>query len=106
MVVILGGGLAGMATAHFLGDTPHLVLEAEGSFGGLCRSREVAGFVFDYTGHLLHLRDPKIEAFVEELLPGVLEVSERRASIRTHGATLPFPFQANLHGLPSEVVAD
>ena len=24
--------------------------------GGLCRSREIDGYVFDYTGHLLHLR--------------------------------------------------
>ena len=60
MILILGGGLAGMSTAYHLGDTPHLVLEAQATPGGLCRSRDVNGFTFDYTGHLLHLRNEKI----------------------------------------------
>jgi len=106
MIVILGGGLAGLSAAYHLSDLPHLVLEAEGVPGGLCRSREVDGFVFDYTGHLLHLRDPRAQALVERLLPGAFRVIERRALIRTRGATLAFPFQANLHGLPREVVAE
>lgn len=105
MILILGGGLAGLSTAHHLGDLPHLVLEAEQTPGGLCRSREVAGFVFDWTGHLLHLRDPRAIALVDALLPDAFRVVERKAFIRTRGALLPFPFQANLHGLPREVVA-
>ncbi len=28
MIVILGGGLAGLSTAYHLGDEPHVVLEA------------------------------------------------------------------------------
>jgi protoporphyrinogen oxidase len=105
MIVILGGGLAGMATAWFLGDRPHVVLEAEQVPGGLCRTRVVNGFHFDYTGHLLHLRDARMVALVEEFLPGALETIARDARIRTRGVTLPFPFQANLHGLPKEIVA-
>ncbi|MDX1389345.1 MAG: FAD-dependent oxidoreductase, partial [Acidobacteriota bacterium] len=106
MILILGGGLAGLSTAYHLGDTPHLVLEAEREGGGLCRSREIDGFVFDYTGHLLHLRDPRAIELVERLLPDTFRTVARRAFIRSRGATLPFPFQANLHGLPAEVVAD
>lgn len=106
MIVILGGGLAGLATAHFLGGRPHVVLEAEETPGGLCRSRNVGGFLFDYTGHLLHLRDPRIVALMDAMLPGAFETIERRAVIRTRGVTLPFPFQANLHGLPKEVVLE
>ncbi len=106
MIVIVGGGLAGLSTAFHLRDLPHLVLEAEETPGGLCRTREMEGFAFDYTGHLLHLRDPRARALVDELLPGVFRVIERKAYIRTLGATLPFPFQANLHGLPREIVAD
>ncbi len=104
MIVVLGGGLAGMSAAYHLGDVPHVVLEAEPTPGGLCRTREVGGFLFDYTGHLLHLRDPRAVALVDRLLPGAFETIHRRASIRTHGATLAFPFQANLHGLPEETV--
>ncbi|MBZ5639005.1 MAG: FAD-dependent oxidoreductase [Acidobacteriia bacterium] len=106
MILILGGGLAGLSAAHHLRGVPHLVLEAEASPGGLCRTREVGGFSFDYTGHLLHLRDPRAIALVDRILPGAFETIRRRAFIRTRGATLPFPFQANLHGLPVGVVAD
>jgi len=106
MVVIIGGGLAGMSLAYHLGDRPHVVLEAEETPGGLCRTREIDGFLFDYTGHLLHLRDDRIVSLVDDLLPGAFRLVERQARIRMRGATLPFPFQANLHGLPPELVAD
>ncbi|MDX1388940.1 MAG: FAD-dependent oxidoreductase [Acidobacteriota bacterium] len=106
MILILGGGLAGLSTAYHLGDEPHLVLEGEENGGGLCRSRTIEGFVFDYTGHLLHLRDPRVIELVERLLPDTFRTIERKAFIRSRGATLPFPFQANLHGLPPEVVAE
>jgi len=106
MILIIGGGLAGMSTAYHLGDLPHLVLEASETPGGLCRSRRSDGFVFDYTGHLLHLRDKRIESLIDDLLPGAFEVIDRKAAIRTRGVELAFPFQANLHGLPPEVVAD
>lgn len=106
MILILGGGLAGLSTAFHLRELPHLVLEAEATAGGLCRSRNIDGFTFDYTGHLLHLRDSRAVALVDELLPEQWNVIERRAVVRTHGVNLSFPFQANLHGLPSRVVAD
>lgn len=106
MIVILGGGLAGLATAHFLGEIPNVVLEAEHDAGGLCRSRTVDGFVFDYTGHLLHVRDPRAEKLIDEMWPGVFATVSRSASIRTRGVTLPFPFQANLYGLPKDIIAD
>jgi protoporphyrinogen oxidase len=106
MIVIVGGGLAGLSTAYHLGDRPHVVLEAEPTPGGLCRSRTVNGFIFDYTGHLLHMRDPRIVKLVDDLLPDRFALIERKARIRCRGATLPFPFQANLHGLDRTLVAD
>ena len=73
MIVIIGGGLAGLSTAFHLGEREHLVLERESEAGGLCRSRRVGDFVFDYTGHLLHLRDPEIIGLVDRLLPGAFD---------------------------------
>ena len=106
MILILGGGLAGLSTAYHLKDDQHLVVEAAAQPGGLCITREIEGFHFDYTGHLLHLRDERAIRLVDTLLPeGALERIERRARVRTRGVTLPFPFQANLHGLPKQDVA-
>ena len=107
MIVILGGGLAGLATAYFLRDLRQVVLEAEAVPGGLCRSRTIDGFVFDYTGHLLHLRDPRAVEARRRVVAGRVR-GRRRATHRSvpAGSRLPFPFQANLHGLPKEIVAD
>ncbi len=109
MILILGGGLAGLAAAWHLArlapDVPRLVLEKDAEAGGLARTRHVDGFTFDFTGHYLHLRDPGTTAFVHELLGDRLAPVERRAYIHAHGVRLDFPFQANLHGLPRDVVA-
>jgi len=106
MIVILGGGLAGLSAAYHLDGFPVVVLEAEKRPGGMCRTREMKGFSFDYAGHLLHLRDPRAMALVDDLIPGTLATVTRKAFIQSMGALLPFPFQANLHGLPAEVVAE
>lgn len=106
-VVILGAGLAGLSTSLHLPAGADVELhEREDEPGGVARSRRVGGFTFDYTGHLLHLRDEGIRALVDRLCPDAFRKCERRAFIHSHGAHVPFPFQANLHGLPPEVVAE
>jgi len=105
MIVVLGGGLAGLSTAlHLRRYAPRaavVVVERESEPGGLARSRRVGPFTFDYTGHYLHLRDQETIALVETLLGDRLTAVERRAKIFARGALLDFPFQANLHGLPA-----
>jgi protoporphyrinogen oxidase len=105
-VVILGGGLTGLSAAAHLGAIDTLVVEREPEAGGLCRSFAEAGFTFDCTGHLLHLRDARIRALVAGLAPGVFAGHERRALIHSKGVLTPYPFQANLHGLPLPVVKE
>lgn len=102
-VVILGAGLTGLSTAHHLGERA-VVVEREREVGGLARTRSEGGFTFDCTGHLLHLRDERVKAVVDRLLPGALARHERRALIFSKGVFTDYPFQANLHGLPLEVV--
>ena len=106
-VVVLGAGLAGLSTSvHLPPGFDVTVLEREDEVGGVARSRRVSGFTFDYTGHLLHLRDAGVKALVARLLPDAFRSCERHAAIWSHGTYVAYPFQANLHGLPTEVVAE
>jgi protoporphyrinogen oxidase len=110
-VVILGAGLTGLSTALHLAQSgvkrPIVVIEREERVGGKARSERHDGYTFDVTGHWLHLRDDRVRALVERLFsPGDLVEIERRTGIYTHGVMLPYPFQANLHGLPLPVVRD
>ena len=104
-VVIIGGGLAGMAAGRALGERAQLV-EATDRLGGLARTEVVDGFSFDWTGHWLHLRSPRWKAEIDRLLPNGLVTVHRNARIFSHGAWTPFPYQVNTHGLPPEVVAE
>jgi protoporphyrinogen oxidase len=105
-VVVLGGGLTGLSAACHLAPLPSLVLEREGEVGGLCRTRVEDGFTFDCTGHLLHLRDDSVKDLVDRLLPGGFARHDRRAQIFSKGIYTSYPFQANLHGLPPEVIRE
>ncbi|HSS38578.1 MAG TPA: FAD-dependent oxidoreductase, partial [Polyangia bacterium] len=104
-VVILGGGLTGISAAMHL-RAPWLLFEREARLGGHARTDEHDGFRFDKTGHWLHLRDPAIKQLVDQLLPGRMKPIARRARIFSHGVLTRYPYQANLHGLPPEVVKE
>ena len=104
MIVIVGAGLAGLSTAYHLAGIPYRLFEIEEEVGGLCRSYRRNGFTFDYTGHLLHFRQPEIKRLVEQLLAGKLQKHSRKSFIYSHGTYTEYPFQVNTHGLPPEVV--
>ena len=104
--VILGAGLTGLSTAlHATGDVT--VLEQAAEVGGKARSQRDRGYTFDVTGHWLHLRDDRVKALAGRLFgAGELVEIERRTGVYTHGVMLPYPFQANLYGLPLPVVQE
>ena len=104
--VVIGGGLAGLSGAFHLKDTESIVFEREDCVGGLCRSFTQDGFTFDVTGHLLHLKNPYTRELIEEILPAAFQPHERHAAIYSKSVTTPYPFQANTHGLPVEVVKE
>jgi protoporphyrinogen oxidase len=103
--VILGGGLTGISAAIHL-KKPWVLYEREPHLGGLAVTREKNGYYFDRTGHWLHLRDQGMKDLVAQALPGQMVQVERKARIFSHGATTLYPFQANLYGLPPEVVKE
>lgn len=104
-LVIIGAGLSGLTTAMYA-RRDYLMVEAASRPGGLLRTEDIDGFLFDYTGHWLHIRDKRTAALIDDLLPdGTVRVN-RKAAIYSSGAMTLFPFQANLFGLPADVVRE
>lgn len=106
-VVVIGGGLAGLAAAHALGGEVPLC-ESSTRLGGLCASRRVPlpgdsgerAYTFDYTGHLLHFKTEPIKQLVHGLLADSLRFYHRKAVVRINDREIDYPFQASLYQLP------
>ena len=101
--LIIGAGISGLAAANFLDDDNYLILEREGEIGGWCKTIIKEGFVWDFSGHFFHFRDPFIEAYLRERMPEDEVVTVQRDSrVLYQGHELDFPFQKNIHQLPRE----
>jgi len=103
--LILGGGMSGLSCAYHLRKNYRL-FERSDEPGGLSRSIKQDGFVYDHTGHLLHLRNPYTLKLIPKLLGDNLVLNHRRAWIYSHDTYTPYPYQANLGGLPMHVIRD
>ncbi len=107
-VALVGGGLTGISAALHLGTRgiPWRLFEKRERLGGHARTDVRDGFHFDQTGHWLHLRDDGVKRLVNEALPGQLQPVARKSRIFSHGVLTRYPFQANLHGLPPDVIKE
>lgn len=103
--VILGGGLTGLSIAKNL-KNDHLIVERSDFAGGLCRSIKKDGFIFDYTGHWLHLRNPWTKRFVLKVLKKNLLKIKREAWIYSEDVFTKYPYQLNLFGLSQKTIYD
>jgi protoporphyrinogen oxidase len=100
MILILGGGLTGLAAASVLdaAGADFLVLEREAEPGGWCRSIFAGRYTFDLSGHFLHTSDPEAREWILGV-PGVpwRDVA-RDARIWLRERLTPYPFQVHLKG--------
>lgn len=105
-LLIVGAGPSGLAlSASYAG--PSRIIEQEGEVGGLCRSIEFGGSVFDIGGHCFHTPYPEVRRMVENLMQGRWEVQRRDARIFFDGGELiPYPFQQHLDQIADAAVAD
>jgi len=100
--------VAGLSTAYHAQrkGLDYALYEKNHTVGGLCQTEKKHGFLFDYSGHLLHLKRPYFQELVQKLLRENLNRLERKAFIYSHGVFTPYPFQANLFGLPPRVIKE
>jgi protoporphyrinogen oxidase len=106
-VVVIGAGVSGLGFANWWREAHPsarvVVLEAEAEPGGYCRTVVRDGFVWDYSGHFFHFKDPTIEAWLRARMPGQdVRTVERIAKIRYAGHDIDFPFQKHIHQLPKD----
>ncbi|MDO9323764.1 MAG: FAD-dependent oxidoreductase [Methanoregula sp.] len=104
-IAILGGGLSGLALARLLHERGEevIVLEAETSVGGLCRSKEEDGFTFDTGGsHIIFSRDTEVLAFMRRMIRGNEQRNDRNTKIFYKGHYVKYPFENGLSDLPQD----
>jgi protoporphyrinogen oxidase len=103
-VLVLGGGISGLAAARVLQDKGRdfLLLERCPTFGGLTRTVEVGEFCFDYTGHFLHLSRYPTPADIPyaNLKNDEWARVNRRSYCAVGGKLVTAPIQYNLAELP------
>ncbi|MGI6395222.1 MAG: protoporphyrinogen/coproporphyrinogen oxidase [bacterium] len=104
--VILGAGLSGLSAAYHLKGEDFVVIEKENHVGGLCTSEHVDGFIFDQTGHWLHMKDERVKSLFKSLFNNDFVEIERKTFVFSHGVFTLYPFQSNTFGLPPEVVKE
>ncbi|HEX9191683.1 MAG TPA: FAD-dependent oxidoreductase [Candidatus Deferrimicrobiaceae bacterium] len=100
MILIVGGGITGLAAARTVAaaGAPFLILEREAEPGGWCRSFRSGRYLFDMGGHFLHFSDPGMREWVRGLGGVSWRTVSRDARVFLRGKLTPYPFQANLHG--------
>jgi len=105
-VAILGGGLAGLALARKLKDAglDSVVLEAQPSVGGLCRSLRSGAYSWDLGPHAFYSKDPAAMRHLRAL-PLKLRFLRRDVRVCHHGSggrihEVGYPFENGLCDLP------
>lgn len=92
-IVILGGGPAGLAIAHYA--TRHgidaMLLERGAHVGGMCRTFQHGAHRYDAGAHRFHDQDPGATADVKALLGDRLQAVEAPSRIHDRGRFIDFP---------------
>jgi len=104
-LLVIGAGLTGLSLAYHL-DRDYLILERDSKPGGLAKTEKENDFLFDYTGHLLHLKNNYTRELIKEFLKDNLNEKERRSWIFSKDVFTRYPFQKNTYGLPLEIIKE
>lgn len=101
--LIIGAGLSGLSTAHFLDDDDYLVLEKDSTPGGYCRTIPNDEYVWDYAGHFYHFRTEKYkELFLSYVSEDQIVRQKKNTKIFYGNKKIEYPFQTNIHQLDKD----
>lgn len=103
--LILGGGISGLAVAHYLGGDC-TVLEAAETPGGLCRSYAKDGFVYDIGGHILFSKNPEVLGEMMSWLGDNVHQRRRNNQIWYKDRFVKYPFENGLAVLEKEEILE
>jgi protoporphyrinogen oxidase len=101
-IIILGAGLTGLSFAYHL-KKDYWIYEKEPHPGGLVRTNKIQGYMFDRTGHWLHITHPEVKDFVQNTLKIELQQIQRKSMIFFERRFSHYPFQAYLKDLPPKI---
>ena len=107
-VVIVGGGVTGLVTAHLLAESGAkvVVIEKFERVGGLARSYNYDGFVFDCGPHRFHTENANIKAYLDRVLKGDATMFPRKSEVYFEGKYYRWPLHPkNLVQLPIPLAA-
>jgi len=102
-LLIIGAGPAGLALSHRYADSAR-ILEATDEVGGLCRSIEFGGGVFDLGGHSFHSPHAEVLELVGSLMKGRWSAQRRDARVFFGGQLIDYPFQNHFHDIADPAV--
>lgn len=94
-VVILGGGVAGLAAGYYLAREkyPVTVVERGPVTGGLCGTFEAQGFKLDHGPHKLYSVVPGVLDEIRRIMDGRLIEHKKKNRIRLLGRYLDYPLR-------------
>ena len=106
-VVIVGGGVTGLVSAHLLAEAGAevVVIEKLDDVGGLARSFQYDnGYVFDCGPHRFDTNNPNVKAYLERVLSREGTFFPRKSEVYFKGSYYAWPIKPqNLVQLPPEL---
>lgn len=95
--LILGGGLAGLATSYHASHAGCEVIERGAQLGGHATSIRRGGFTWDEGPHVSFTKQPYVRELFEELIGGALEEQVARVGNYDSGDWIDHPAQTSLY---------
>lgn len=107
MDLIIGAGISGLSYAYFCGHEQYKIIDKDLFIGGYCKTTKRNGFVWDYSGHFFHFRNPEVEDLLTSNMSDddFVEVV-KQTFIQYKDVLIDYPFQKNIHQLPKEEFID